>query len=256
MIARVEALLASFPRLTNTGTQHTTVETENVRYVYQPLEELYMVLITNRQSNILQDISTLHLFAQIVTNTCRTCNEAEIIKNAFELISAFDEVCSHGYRENLTLPQIKNYLEMDSHEERIQEIIEKNKETEANEDRKRRAKQLDQQRKELQKRGMGQSGSFGGSGYSSVPSRTTYEAPSAPAAPVFESKLSKASSMPRGKGLALGKKSKQADLFEAVRDEAEAAPLLQSTTTYAQVDEPASKPAVDVDPIHVKTKCP
>ena len=54
--SRIEALLASFPKLADSGTQHTTVEQDNVRFVYQPLDELYMVLITNRQSNILQDI--------------------------------------------------------------------------------------------------------------------------------------------------------------------------------------------------------
>lgn len=121
--SRVEALLASFPKLADTGTQHTTVEQDNVRFVYQPLDELYMVLITNRQSNILQDIDSLHLFAQVVVSTCKTLDEREILKNAYELLSAFDELVTLGYRENLTISQIKTFLEMESHEERIQEII-------------------------------------------------------------------------------------------------------------------------------------
>lgn len=121
--SRIEALLASFPKLADSGTQHTTVEQDNVRFVYQPLDELYMVLITNRQSNILQDIDSLHLFAQVVTSTCKTLDEREILKNAYELLSAFDELVTLGYRENLTISQIKTFLEMESHEERIQEII-------------------------------------------------------------------------------------------------------------------------------------
>jgi Ca2+-binding EF-hand superfamily protein len=121
--ARIESLLASFPKLIPTNTQHTSVETTEVRYVYQPLEDLYILLITNKASNILQDIETLHLFARVVSDMCKSADEREILKNAFELLGAFDEVVSMGYREQVNLMQVRSVLEMESHEEKIQEII-------------------------------------------------------------------------------------------------------------------------------------
>jgi len=120
---RIESLISSFPKLIPTNIQHTSVETAEVRYVYQPLEELYIVLITNKASNILQDIDTLHLFARVVSDLCRSADEKEILKHAFELLGAFDEVVSMGYRENVNLTQVRSVLEMESHEEKIQDII-------------------------------------------------------------------------------------------------------------------------------------
>ena len=44
---RIEGLLAAFPKLVGHAKQHTYVETESVRYVYQPLEnDLFLLLIT------------------------------------------------------------------------------------------------------------------------------------------------------------------------------------------------------------------
>lgn len=77
------------------------------------------------KSNILQDIESLHLFARVVTDICRSCDEQDILRNAFELLCAFDEIISDGYRENVGLSQVKSIIEMESHEERIQEIIAK-----------------------------------------------------------------------------------------------------------------------------------
>ena len=57
----IESLLASFPKLILTNTQRTLIETADVYYVYPPLEELYIFSVTNKGSNILQDIDTLHV---------------------------------------------------------------------------------------------------------------------------------------------------------------------------------------------------
>lgn len=182
--SRVEGLLSSFPKLLSSGSQHTTIETEHVRYVYQPLEDLYMILITNKNSNILQDIDTLHLFARVVSDLCRGLDERDVLRNSFELLGAFDEIASLGYRENVNLAQVRTILEMDSHEEKIQEIIERNKELEAKEELKRRAKHLEMQRREAARRGgvAGGGGGFGASsggmgGYGGSSGRSGYDSP-------------------------------------------------------------------------------
>ncbi|TAQ87845.1 hypothetical protein B7494_g3814 [Chlorociboria aeruginascens] len=255
--SRIEALLASFPKLADTATQHTTVEQDNVRFVYQPLDELYMVLITNRQSNILQDIDSLHLFAQVVTSTCKTLDEREILKNAYELLSAFDELVTLGYRENLTISQIKTFLAMESHEERIQEIISRNKEVEATEQRKIKAKQLEMQRKEVSR-----------SGRNAVPRTPVYPSYTPPARSAvadtydsYEAEKNKSykPSAPKGKGMQLGKKSKTTDMFERVRGdmgaevEEASPPPLTSPAPIAAENAHASRmsTSLDRDAIHV-----
>ncbi|KAK5166567.1 coatomer subunit delta [Saxophila tyrrhenica] len=268
--SRVEALLASFPKLADTASQHTTVEQDNVRFVYQPLDELYMVLITNKQSNILQDINTLHLFAQVVGSVCKSLDEREIGRNAFELLCAFDEVVTLGYRENLTMSQIKTFLDMESHEERIQEIIARNKELEASEERKRKAKQLEMQRKEMSRAGRGGNGSMSSMGRHQSFAPTTYTPP--PSTPSMtdsydsytaakNEKFGKA--MPsRGKGMQLGKKNKTGSMFEAVRGDlgAEAepsAPLAGVPTPAAPSIQPniqssgGPRSSIDRDGIHI-----
>jgi len=140
---RVEGLLSAFPKLIDSGRDHTFIETETVRYVYQPMESLYLLLVTNRSSNILEDLETLRLLAKVVQDCCQIqVNEELVLKHAFDIVFAFDEVISFGHRESVTLSQIKTYTEMDSHEEKLHQMIEQSKINEAREMAKKKQMEL------------------------------------------------------------------------------------------------------------------
>lgn len=160
--ARIEGLLAAFPKLMTTGKQHTFVETDSVRYVYQPMEKLYMLLITTKASNILEDLETLRLFSKVIPEYCRNLEEKEIIENAFNLIFAFDEIVALGYRESVNLAQIKTFVEMDSHEEKVYQAVRQTQEREAKQKMREKAKELQRQRMESVKKGLPMGRSYGG----------------------------------------------------------------------------------------------
>ncbi|CAF1479266.1 unnamed protein product, partial [Didymodactylos carnosus] len=122
--SRIEGLLASFPKLIGgSGKQHTFVETDTVRYVYQPFDKLYMVLLTTKASNILEDLETLRLFSRVIPEYCKTVDEKEVFEHAFDLLAAFDEIVALGYKESVNLAQIRTYTEMESHDERVHDAM-------------------------------------------------------------------------------------------------------------------------------------
>eukprot|EP01105_Mastigella_eilhardi_P006451 TRINITY_DN18018_c0_g1_i1.p1 TRINITY_DN18018_c0_g1~~TRINITY_DN18018_c0_g1_i1.p1 ORF type:complete len:544 (-),score=187.30 TRINITY_DN18018_c0_g1_i1:86-1717(-) len=126
---RTEGLLAAFGKLaldnatTDPDRQHTFIETETVRYLYQPMEELVTIIITSKNSNIVDDLDTLHLFVKLVSTYSKQLNEKAVSEGMWDLIFAFDEAISFmGYKEKATLGQIKSFVEMESHEEKMQEM--------------------------------------------------------------------------------------------------------------------------------------
>jgi coatomer subunit delta len=205
----------------------------------KPLDQLYIVLITNKNSNILQDIDTLQLYSRVVSEYCRTTDEREITSNRFELILVFDEVISLGYRENVNLGQIKTISTMESNDERIEAEIQKNKEREAKEESKRRAQMMEVKAKEARKQerassGFGSSGGFGsgnqsggfktssgannyGNGYSSGGSPSGEKYGSSSPSYTREEPVVQPTAALSGKGMKLGKKSIQASLFENIK---------------------------------------
>ncbi|KAK2380276.1 hypothetical protein P8452_36549 [Trifolium repens] len=155
---RIEGLLAAFPKLIGTGKQHTYIETENVRYVYQPIESLYLLLVTNKQSNILEDLDTLRLLSKLVPEYSYSLDEEGICKHAFELIFVFDEVISLGHKENVTVSLVKQYCEMESQEEKLHKLVMQSKVNETKDLMKRKASEIDKSKIEKNR---GDKGGFG-----------------------------------------------------------------------------------------------
>jgi hypothetical protein len=257
--SRVEGLLAAFPKLINAEEQHTFVETDNVRYVYQPLEGLYMVLITTKNSNILEDLETLRLFAKVAPEYCRVMTEAEVSRCQFDLIFAFDEVVALGFRESVNLSQIRIFIAMDSHHENVARMVKKNKEKEALEMSKRKAKELQLQRKEQARTGGGgkMTGFGGGSGMgggqsdfggSSISSSGGGSMSAARVEPVHRTEVLKKA----GCGMKLGGKPKTADFVEALIAEGEDMSISQSSSAPAASAAAPSK--IHTSPVHIKVE--
>eukprot|EP00955_Chlamydomonas_euryale_P105923 365668-Chlamydomonas_euryale.AAC.10 len=84
---------------------------------------LYLVVITNKQSNILEDLETLRLLSKLVPEYTETLDEDDVVLQAFELVNAFDEVISLGHKENISVMQVKQNCDMESHEEKLHKMI-------------------------------------------------------------------------------------------------------------------------------------
>jgi hypothetical protein len=148
----------STPQAT-TSVDHTYLETDTVRFVYQPMESgLYLVLVTTKGSNIIENLETLRLLSKMLQEICHSkpaasstqsaiTNEDTVLGNAFDIVFAFDEAISFGYREPVTSTQINQYVEMESHEERLHQMIQQSKENEAKETARRKQLELAEMRK-------------------------------------------------------------------------------------------------------------
>lgn len=231
---RIEGLLAAFPKLISTDSQHTFVETESIRYVYYPVDQLYVLLITNKQSNIMEDLDTLRLLAKVVPETCHGHSEEDVVKNVFELTFAVDEVVSIGYKENVTLDQIHTFCEMDSHEEKLQKIILEQKMNEAREEMKRKADNIDRQKSEMKKL-QGPKSGYPGAGMESSSSSSmggryggggddrgsfSSSSSSSNSNTKVQKEEPRKARVPKGKGMALGKaKNTKDDFFSKLAKE-------------------------------------
>lgn len=150
--AKVEALYIAFSRLITKGKQHTIIETEKVRYIYQAINDFYCVLVTDKHSNILEDIKTLRLFVGAINEFASSgrqglINEEGLTQSRFDLLFVFDEIVSMGVRQIDDLTQLRTVMTMKSEEEKAFMDNLTKKEREAKAKAAEKSKELDQKRR-------------------------------------------------------------------------------------------------------------
>lgn len=219
------------------------------------VQNLYIVLVTNKQSNILQDIDTLRMLSKLISEYCHLVNEENVSNKAFEIIFAFDEVLSLGQRESVNLQQVKQYTEMDSHEEKLHKLIIQSKIKDTKDIMKKKAMEIDRNKLEKMKdAGMSQMmGAMGGmktavanSSLGSAMTDDFYpEASFKPTQDVFAEDKKKASSWGK-KGMVLGKSKSSANSFlESLKAEGD---VIETSTLAAGT---TAKPMANVEPVTV-----
>ena len=85
---------------------------------------------------------------QVVVSQCQTqsVDDRTISKKAFDLILAFDDIISNGYRESVSVTQIESYVEMDSTDEKVFRKQQMIKEAEMKENAKIQAREIAKKR--------------------------------------------------------------------------------------------------------------
>ena len=93
--------------------------------------------------SVVCSFTTVSLTFEKVPEYSPSLDEEGICKTAFEIIFAFDEAISLGNKENVTVQQVKQYCEMESHEEKAHKLMMQTKINETKDLMKKRANELD-----------------------------------------------------------------------------------------------------------------
>jgi hypothetical protein len=114
----LEEYIVQFSRGVDTCKEITHFESDKVRYIFIPIDTFYLILITTKNSNIIEDTEILKLIYRLIQDLCNSITQETIISNAFEIMLGIDDIVSLGYRNSVNLGQIKQYLQMESAEEK------------------------------------------------------------------------------------------------------------------------------------------
>lgn len=114
----LEEHIVHFSRNIDSCKDTTHLESDKARYLFIPVENLFLVLITSKTSNIIEDTEILKLVYRLFQDICGLVTESSVSANGIELIMGIDDIVTLGYRNSVSIAQVKQYMLMDSQEEK------------------------------------------------------------------------------------------------------------------------------------------
>ena len=144
----LEEYIVQFSRGVDSCKEITHFESDKVRYIFIPIESLYLILITTKSSNIIEDTEILKLIYRLIQDSCGQINSESIVKNAFEIMLGIDDIVTLGFRNSVTLGQIKQYLQMESIEEQEFKRKKREQEEKVKKELAEKGREFDKQRRE------------------------------------------------------------------------------------------------------------
>jgi len=143
----IEEHAVAFHRSLNIDKESTVIEVDNNRFLYIKAEDAYIILITSKDSNIIEDMEVLKLSHRFISDTCQgKVNDTNIIQNAFTIALGLDDILSHGMFDGVNLSLIKQFLTMDSADEKEYKKLQLQKEKAAQEQLNIRMRELERER--------------------------------------------------------------------------------------------------------------
>lgn len=115
----LEEHIVQFSRNIDSYKEITHFESDKVRFIFIPIDSYFLILITSKNSNIIEDTEILKLIYRFIQDLCNgQINYDSIIENSFEIMLGIDDIACLGYRNGINIIQIKQYLQMESLEEK------------------------------------------------------------------------------------------------------------------------------------------
>jgi hypothetical protein len=144
----LEEYIVQFSRGVDSCKEITHFESDKVRYIFIPIDSFYLILITTKNSNIIEDTEILKLIYRLIQDLCGKIDQESIVNNAYEIMLGIDDIVSLGYRNSVNLGQIKQYLQMESIEEKEFKRKKREQEEKVQKELAEKGREFDKQRRE------------------------------------------------------------------------------------------------------------